>query len=67
MISPDGRVDLLRKNVEAAYERITEVVDMLGYADAGGRDWETWNTLLAGGLSRARDEDDGRLQRRGAP
>ena len=49
------QVALIRESIEAAYDRITEVVDMLGrYADAGGRDWETWNALLANGLSRQR-------------
>jgi len=39
------QIALIRENIEAVYDRITEVVDMLcQYADAGGQDWETWNT-----------------------
>jgi len=48
------QIALIRENIEAVYDRITEVVDMLcQYADAGGQDWQTWNTLLTNGLTRA--------------
>lgn len=47
------QVAVLREGLAASYARITGVIDVLDqYADAGGRDWETWNALLANGLSR---------------
>jgi hypothetical protein len=47
------QVAILVRQLTAIHQHLTAVIDMMSrYADAGGRDWETWDRLLDG-LGRA--------------